>query len=223
MESGLGITTIQPYSPEWWELRHGCFTASEIFKLMTEPRSKAAKDAGELSDGALTYILEKVHEKLTGKAKQGIDNFATQWGVEHEPMALKWYAKLTGNKLDSPVLCLHDELEGFSCTPDTFVNDDGLAEIKCPANGANHLKHCFITSDEYFKSEHPDYYWQAVSQMNITKRIYCDFVSFDPRINSDLGMFIYRLKYQEESEKLLQKKVKQARQVYNQYLEMFSK
>ena len=217
------ITDIQPYSPEWWNLRHGCFTGSEFFKLVGEPRSKAAKEDGELSDTALTYILEKVHEKLTGLTKMGIDNFATQWGVEHEPLAAKWYAKLTGNTLIDPTLCFHSTLEGFSCTPDKFVGEDGLCEIKCPANGANHLKHCFITTNEYFKKEHPDKYWQVMVQMNITGRKWCDFVSFDPRINSDMGMFIYRVEYSETEGKFIEDKLKKAREIYNEYLTLFSK
>ncbi len=221
MEPTTIITDIQPYSHEWWSKRHGCFTASEIHKLMSEPKSKEAKEAGELSDGALTYVLEKVHEKLTGKAKMGIDNFATQWGIEHEPLAAMWYQKLTGNTIKEPTLCFHETQEGFSCTPDKFVNDDGLTEIKCPANGANHLKHCFITTNEFFKIEHKEYYWQIVAQLSVTKRIWCDFLSFDPRINNDFGMFIYRVKDVQKDISLMESKLKKARDMYNGYLETF--
>lgn len=211
-------TRVAAYTPEWFKLRQGLFTASEIYKLMTEPRSK--KDP--ISKTAETYILEKVHEKLTGQTKMGVDNFATQWGVEHEPLAKNWYEKLTGNTTHESFLEFHEYLEGFGCTPDAPVNNDGLLEIKCPANGGNHLKHCFITTPEYFKSEHPEYYWQCLAQMNITKRKWCDFVSFDPRINADLGIFIYRLEYQEEDAKLMEDKIMKARAIYNDYLAIFS-
>jgi len=184
---------------------------------MSEPRSKS----DTISKTAETYILEKVHEKITGLVKQGVDNYSTQWGIEHEPLAAKWYAKITNNIIHDPCLCLHEDIDGFSCTPDYFVNSDGLTEIKCPANGANHLKHCFISSDEYFKKEHPEYYWQCMAQMHITKREWCDFVSFDPRINSNIGMFIYRLKYDAEQGKKLESKVTEAREVYNSYLLAF--
>jgi hypothetical protein len=210
---------ILPYSPEWFRLRCGMFTGSEAWKLMTEPRSK--KDM--VSKTAETYILEKVHEKLTGQLKQGIDNYATQWGVEHEPLAKEWYGKISGNTVHDTYLVMHERLENFSCTPDAFVNEDGLTEIKCPANGHNHLKHCFITNDEYFKSEHPEYYWQAIAQMNITKRAWCDFVSFDPRINTDLGFFCYRLNYNESDGELLESKVEQATEMFNGFYELFSK
>lgn len=223
MDTGSTINVVLPYSPEWWQMRLGCFTASEIYRLMTEPKSKTAKEAGEISDGALTYVLEKVHEKISGVHKTGQDNYATQWGVEYEPLAAKWYAQITGNKVDEAYLCFHETIEGFSCTPDRFVNEDGLTEIKCPATGSNHLKHWLISSNEYFKREHSNYYWQAVAQMEITGREWCDFVSFDPRIDSDKGMFIYRIEKNPEDVDLLLKKVIKSREVYNQYLQLFTK
>lgn len=210
---------IEPYSPEWFKLRCGTFTASEIWKLMSEPRSK--KDL--ISKTAETYILEKVHEKITGQVKTGIDNYATQWGVEHEPLAINWYSKLTGHEIGDSYLVFHDSIEGFSCTPDRFVNDNGLVEVKCPANGANHFKHCFITTDEYFKSEHPEYYWQCQAQMAITKREWCDFVSFDPRVDTNLGMFIYRVNFDREATELMYSKLNTARALFESYFELFSK
>ena len=215
-------STITPYSPEWFKARCGTFTASEIYKLMTEPRLKADKEAGNLSEGANTYVLEKVHEKLTGITKVGIDNHATQWGVENEPLSLKWYGIKTGNKVEDSYLCYKDGLEGFSCTPDGFVNDDGLIETKSPWNGANHIKHCFITTDEGFKSEHPNYFWQCQAQMLITGRKWCDYVSFDPRIDSSLGLFIYRLHANEECHRMLIDKVTKARTYFNDIYTLFS-
>jgi len=208
---------IEPYSPEWFKLRCGTFTASEAWKLMTEPRAK--KDT--ISKTAETYILEKVHEKITGQMKMGIDNFATQWGVEHEPLAAKWYAKLTGSEVGDPYMEFHPQMDYFSCTPDRYVNNDGLIEIKCPANGSNHFKHCFITNDEFFKNEHSEYYWQCQSQMAICKKDWCDFVSFDPRVNTDLGMFIYRLYKNTKDIELLETKVRESRELFDKFYVMF--
>lgn len=208
---------IEPHSPDWYKIRQGRFTASEIWKLMTEPRAK--KDT--ISKTAETYILEKVHERITGQTKMGIDNFATEWGNDNEPLAKKWYSKLTGRTVNEPYLISHPEIHDFICTPDGFV-EDGLIEIKCPANGANHFKHCFITSPEYFKAEHPEYYWQMMCQMNITGAKWCDFVSFDPRVNSDLGMFIFRLDYQNEDGLRLEQKVKDALDLFRNYYTLFA-
>lgn len=213
------VTRVEPHTKEWFDLRCGTFTASEVWKLMTDPRSKKE----QISKTAETYILEKVHEKVTGRIKMGVDNFSTQWGVEHEPLALKWYGKLTGNVMGESYLVFHETLEGFSCTPDQFVNEDGLCEVKCPANGANHLKHCFITTSEYMKAEFPEYYWQVTAQMVITGRKWCDFVSFDPRIPGTFGIFIYRVELNTEDAALLEERVERAREMFNGYLEVYGK
>jgi hypothetical protein len=88
-------STIEIYSPTWWDNRLGNFTGSEVHRLMTEPRAK--KDV--LSKGAETYIREKVYEKLSGQPKQSIDNYATAWGHENEPIAKRYYTARTGNEI----------------------------------------------------------------------------------------------------------------------------
>lgn len=262
---------IIPYSPEWFKLRLGTFTGSEIYKLMCSGRGKSPlqrfedcknniaelqskyaspeklglksniklkekiehirkeylildekKNDLHISDTAETYILEKVHEKLTGIVKSGVDNFATQWGVEYEPLAKKWYSKLTGNNLQEPFMQFHPSIEGFSCTPDALGDLVPLAEFKCPANGANHLKHWLISDDRYFLENHPDKYWQCTSQMTIFEKDELDFVSFDPRIDSNRGMMIYNLKLNEDHKILLEDRVKATRVLYNDYLKLFT-
>lgn len=212
METGIEI-----YSPDWFKNRQGSFTGSEVWKLMTEPRSKKES----ISKTAETYILEKVWERLSGKVKQGFDNFATEWGNENEPIAKKWYTKLTGREIHDSLLMYKPELPYFTGSPDGLVNEDGLIEIKCPFNGANHLKHCFITSDEYFKAEHPDYYWQIMSYLFLTGREWCDFVSFDPRIDSDLGLFIYRVHKNEAEFTALQAKIIECRELFDKFYDTF--
>jgi hypothetical protein len=211
-------STIEIYSPEWFINRQGNFTGSEIWKLMTEARSK--KDV--LSKTAETYILEKVWEKLSGEVKQGINNMATEFGNDNEPIAKKFYTSVTGNEVKESLMLYSNEIEGLTGSPDGLIGEDGLIEIKCPYNGANHLKHCFITSDETFLSEQPEYYYQMQCYMLLSGRKWCDFVSFDPRIISDLGLFIYRVNANEEIIEKMTEKVKLARELFNKYFESFN-
>jgi hypothetical protein len=210
-------TSIEAYSPEWFKSRQGNFTGSEVWKLMTKPRNKSEP----ISKTAETYILEKVWEKLSGLTKGGVDNFATEWGNEYEPMAKQFYMRLTGNEITEAPLVYNISYDGLTGTPDGLIGGDGLIEVKCPFNGANHLRHCFITEDEYFKTEHPEYYWQQMSYMALTGRAWSDFVSFDPRINTDLGLFIYRLTRNDEDINELAEKVQQARELFNGYYDSF--
>lgn len=214
-------TGIETYSPEWFKLRQGRFTASNAWKLVVEPRTKQAKESGELSETTNTYILEKVWETLSGLSTLNVDNAATQWGVEQEPNAVKWYEKITGNTTKGCGLFERENV-AMLATPDRLCNEEGLVEVKCPFNGANHLNHCFITNDEYFKTNHKEHYWQMQAQMWIAEKKWCDFVSFDPRIESNLGLFIYRVNRNHEDIMKLVEKTDQAKEVYDNYLKMFS-
>ena len=211
-------STIEIYSPEWFINRQGNFTGSEVWKIMTEPRSK--KD--DLSKTAETYILEKVWEKLSGEVKQGINNFATEFGNENEPIAKKFYQSVTGNEVKESLMLYSNEIEGLTGSPDGLIGEYGLIEIKCPFNGANHLRHCFITDEESLLSEIPEYYYQMQCYMLLSNRNWCDFVSFDPRIISDLGLFIFRLNRNDEVIEKMKSKVTIARELFNKYFESFN-
>lgn len=176
----------------WRTARLGRFTASEFHKLMTEPRSKEAKANGELSDGAKTYVLDKIAEDLTGMSKD-FQNDATVFGIQNEELARKVYMSTTPFAVTECDFITYGDNAGGS--PDGFVGDEGMIEIKCPWNSTEHLKHCLITSDEYLKDEFAAFYWQMQCNLLFTGRQWCDFVSFDPRIEGQAGIFIHRVEF----------------------------
>lgn len=165
--------------------RLGKITASEIHKLIPGARTKG------LSDTAQTYLLEKIGERLTGVRAKDFSSQATEWGVLYEQEAKEYYEleKLLVLK-DCDYIPYNDH---SGCTPDGFVGNDGLIEAKCPFYTCNHIKHHLITDNQYFKDNHKDYYWQVMFQLMVTKREWCDFVSYDPRISGKLRMFVYRV------------------------------
>lgn len=200
----------------WFSERLYKFTASNIHKLFTEPKSKAAKEAGELSETAKKYILEKIAEEL-GASDPDFSTKATDWGNNNEPLAKEWYEIKTGRKVGEVGFCQLSDFFGGS--PDAAVWDPSLGnfkdegvincalEVKCPYSPSYHLNHCLITSVEKFKSIAPSYYWQCVSHMMVLGVDYCDFVSFDPRINHEIGLFIFRLERNQDDVDLLQAKI----------------
>ena len=101
--------------------------------------------------------------------------------------------------------------------------EKGALEIKCPYNSVNHLKQCLIDSAEYFKKEHAEYYWQCVSHMiTLGKDIkFCDFVSFDDRIQKNIGFFIFRLKRDIRVENELLVKIEKANDYKLQIMKRF--
>jgi hypothetical protein len=179
------------------------FTSSCIHKLISLPRDKEARERGELGDTGKEYVMEKISEEVEGFNPE-FENEATRWGNENEPKAVYWYEQKTGFRVDSPGFLSYNDFFGGS--PDRTVFDPisgrkGGLEVKCPHKSTNHLWHCMINSDDYFKANHKDYYWQCISHMIVLDVEWCDFVSFDPRINHEIGFFMYRL-YRNEGDVL---------------------
>jgi len=119
-----------------------------------------------------------------------------QWGTDNEPVARLEYELLSGNIVEDTSLWLHDNLDA-GASPDGLIGDDGLLEIKCP-NTATHL-------DTLIKKKLPrQYVGQVQGQMWITGRKWCDFVSYDPRLEGKAKLIIIRVdrddKYIEELE-----------------------
>lgn len=195
-------------SPEWYEARIGKFTSSEISRLLTEPKLKEDKEAGNLSQGAMTYVIEKVHETITNTYSDSYDSEATIWGVQNEPLARAWYEKINNVKVTE--IGFTEISKDFGGSADGLVGEDGGIEIKCPYNGAIHLQHCLIDSREYFKKNFTDKFWQCVCNAFINDRKWWDFVSFDPRLNYSIGFFCFRIYPTQEEFDLISNKVARA-------------
>lgn len=166
-------------SPEWFAARAGKVTASRVADVLSKVKT------GE-SAGRKNYKADLVVERLTGKKTEGFRSPPMDWGIENEPMARMAYEAATGNLVDLDGFVDHPTIEYFGCSPDGYVGEDGLVEIKCP-NTATHL--------EYIEGDKPPskYIPQMQAQMSVTGRKWCDFVSFDPRLPDDLQLFIVRL------------------------------
>ena len=96
LREGDGVTDLSPQ-------RTGRVTASRFRDVMAEPRSKAARDAGELGESALTYMSELLAERITGqRADDWGGNQATQWGNTFEPHARNLYSEFTGHEVTLP-------------------------------------------------------------------------------------------------------------------------
>ena len=172
---------IEQRSAEWFQMRKGRITSSEIYKIMGK---------GDFSETAKTYLLEKVCE-LYGGVTEPATGAALSWGTDLEPVAIEHYEKLVDVKVEKASFIPIGEYYGGS--PDGTITPDGIIEVKCPFKSANHFKHGMINTVEKFKKIAPNYYWQCVSNMVCAKAKWCDFISFDPRVQEEYRMFIFRL------------------------------
>lgn len=151
-----------------WEIRRlGKFTSSCIDKLLTPPKSKEARERGELGDTAKTYIKSRAAEIITGTTRQ-VTNWALEWGNTYEPMAAEKLAlRFPGMEYlgkQNPIFFPFTDFSGGS--PDGILRERKLIfEIKCPEDPANHVEYCFIDSGKQLKELARDYYHQI--QMNM--------------------------------------------------------
>ena len=177
--------TVEAYSPEWYKVRVARFTASRLYDLISKPKDKTLPKP---------YIIEKVAESLTGESQDsGYFDENMAHGVEYEPLAIKWFSKTSGFKVEeNSEFIMHPDLN-FGATPDRIAYDSNgnkfILEVKCPKS-TTHIKNCLLKDVEDFKSKHPKYYWQIIGGAIVTDATHGCFISFDPRIDSNAGLFV---------------------------------
>lgn len=176
---------IEQGTPEWHAQRLGKATASRIADVVARTKSGPAASRKN-------YLAELVAERLTGNPSgSGFTNSAMQWGTETEPQARGSYQFVSGLEVEPAPFVEHPTIEMSGASPDGFVGDNGLVEIKCP-NTATHI-------DTLLNGTVPGKYeTQMHWQMACTGRAWCDFVSFDPRLPLDMQIFVARYERDED-------------------------
>ncbi len=80
----------------------------------------------------------------------------------------------------------HPAIKMSGASPDGLVDQDGQLEVKCP-NSQTHLNTVLT------KEVPAEYISQITWQLACTRRKWCDFVSFDPRLPEYLQLVIIRV------------------------------
>lgn len=192
---------VEQRSQEWFDMRKGKITSSEIHKIM------GGKTIFDLTDTAKTYLLEKVSESLGGFAQSAM-GAALDWGTDLEPLAIDTYSRIKGYTVDKASFIPVGDYYGGS--PDGLVQPDGIIEVKCPYNSANHFKHGLIKTAEDFKRIASNYYYQCISNMICAEARWCDFISFDPRVAEEYQLFVFRLELDQSEADFMVKKIETA-------------
>lgn len=176
-------------SDGWNQARAGRFTASEMWKLMTEPRTNVAKERGDLSEGAMTYVNEKVAETLTGQPKAESYSYPIVYGKELEPQAIEYFVKRTGFVYEPALFVPFGDYAGGS--PDGYINDTDGLEVKCPFNSANMVDYLMLTDQWDLKRNHSNHYWQCMSNLLFTGKDKWHFVAYDPRMQEEKHRMVH--------------------------------
>lgn len=173
------IRHVPQNSEEWERIRIGRFTSSEMYKLLTPPKTNAAKEAGKLSETALTYINVKVAEAITGQKKQDSYAFPLVYGKEKEPEAIQYFCEKTGFIHEPIGFVLFGDHAGGS--PDGIINGTDVLEVKCPYAVETHVDYLMLTDQWDLKRLNPQYYYQVQSNLLFTEKLLAHFVAYDPR------------------------------------------
>jgi hypothetical protein len=155
-------------SAEWIDARLGLPTASEFSKIITPKQMKLSTTA----DGYRNQLLAEWH---LGYPVTNADSSFMNRGTDMEQDARAFYELRTDSEVEPGGFCLTDD-ERAGCSPDGWVGDDGLIEIKC-LEIAKHIGFLLDgVSDEYR--------CQTQGQLYITGRRWVDLVCYSPVLPS---------------------------------------
>jgi len=172
---------MEQRTEEWFAARCGKVTASRVADII-------AKTKTGYSASRENYLAQLVCERMTGKPAESYSNAAMQWGTDQEPFARAAYEADKDILVQEVGFVVHPTIAGAGASPDGLVGDYGLVELKAP-NSSTHIQ-------TLLDQKVPDKYnIQMQWQMACTGRQWCDFASFDPRMEEGLQLFIKRVEY----------------------------
>lgn len=152
---------------EWLQLRAGIPTSSEFHRIIT-PKT------GRPSEQAEKYMWQLIAERLMGHP---CIEFMSHWmdrGSQMEAEAVQFY-EFQRDVQTTKIGFLTNDEGTVGASPDRFVNDDGLLEIKVPKESTHVgylLKH----------SVDAEYFPQVQGQLWVSGRQFVDILSYHPEM-----------------------------------------
>jgi len=158
---------VEQGTEEWFKVRAGIPTASNFDKIIT-PTGMASKQFVDYADVLLA-------ERILGKPLDRFQDAKPYWmerGNELEADAEQTYEFMFDCTTKKAGFCTLDD-GSAGCSPDRFVGEDGLLEIKCPAPWT-HVAN--LVAEKIDNSYIP----QVQGQLYVTGRKWCDWFSYHP-------------------------------------------
>jgi predicted phage-related endonuclease len=166
-------------SPNDIQARIGKLTASRMADAMSFLKN------GKESAARRQYKIDLVAERMTDVVVPHHVNDAMLHGIEFEAEAKELYAQITGRTIRPAAYIDHPTIDFFGATPDGYVEDDGLIQVKCP------------TTTMFIKwklagvipEEHKP---QIATEMLVTGKVWNDFFAYDPRMPAGKNFLLVR-------------------------------
>ena len=168
---------VEQNSDEWFSLRAGRLTSSNISKVM-------ANEGKAFGEPAKKLAVVLAVERLTGKpTAEGFSNEHMERGHEQEPLARMLYEETHFSVVKNGGFF---ECGDIGCSPDGLVGDTGVIEIKSAIPSIHYARVKRQSID-------PSYRWQCVMNLAKTERSWLDFISFCPDFPEGKQLYVYRL------------------------------
>lgn len=163
---------VEQRTPEWYQTRCGFCTGSRVVDV-------TRKTQRGWSTKRYSYMDQLLAERLTG-IPQGVKSIRSlDWRAEQEPDARAAYSFDRDVDVVQVGFIHHPFIEFFGCSPDGYVGDDGITEIK-KLDPAQHIK--LLEGGDREESVLEEYVPQIYSGLACTSREWCDFISYCPEM-----------------------------------------
>ena len=147
-----------------------------------------------------TLMGVKIVERLTGEPGPNFVSTSMQWGIDNEPLAIAAYQFENMTRVERVGFIDHPKIAFAGASPDGLVEAAGLVEVKCP-DSMRHVE-CLLGAPI------PERYGlQMQWQMACTGKLWCDYVSFDPRLPPPMRLRIKRMQRHDGTIKALEHEV----------------
>ena len=174
------VSDMEQRSPEWFAARKGRITASMAGAILGLDPNCTREEA-----------MRRMVRASVDAPSEFVGNIATNWGTMHEQEAKEAFEYEFGEKVEAATFVVHPTLDWLGASPDGYVGDDALLEIKCPYGLRN-------GGDFKFLKDQPHYYAQMQVQMLVTGRKLCWFWQWTP-VNHGLTSVHYDQEWIDEN------------------------
>ena len=162
---------MEQRSTEWFNARKGRITGSMVGAVL-------GVNPWSTPDDAMRTMIRS----FFGAESEFTGNIATRHGVNNESEAIKNLESTTGLNVEEVGFVVHVDHDWLGASPDGFINDDAVVEIKCPYGK-------YLDIDPDFKSvfDQPHYYAQTQIEMYCSQRTKCYFYQwtlYDDKLES---------------------------------------
>jgi putative phage-type endonuclease len=168
---------MEQRSPEWFAARKGRITGSMVGAAL-------GLDPNTSRDEAMRRMVRAYQ----GLPSEFVGNIATSWGTNHEEEAREAFEYDQGLTVTPATFVVHPTLPWLGASPDGYVRNYALLEIKCPYGLRDKTKPVPFKSIK----EQPHYYAQMQIQMYCADRVACYFWQWTP---NDAAMEIVDINY----------------------------